>query len=47
MATTHIQKMTNSGIYSVYFAVHGQRWVRKGDVTVGRVVHDEVIVYEV
>jgi hypothetical protein len=44
MATTHIQKPKHDGIYSVYFAVLGEDWYKKGDTSRGRVVHDEVIV---
>jgi hypothetical protein len=39
MATTHMQKLTNEGIYSVY----GQKWYN-GDTSQGRIVHDQVIV---
>lgn len=43
MATTHIQEMTHSGVYSVYFAVLGGTWYSV-DTTQGKGVHDEIVV---
>ena len=42
--STHIQKFNRSGIFSIYFAVLGDQWFNENDTSMGRVVHDEVIV---
>jgi len=42
--STHIQIVTGGKVYSIYFAVFGEEWYKKGDTSQGRVVHDEVLV---